>query len=124
MTISKKRRGFRRIVVDSIDYDWRFDNWSNEPVYPIYVDIRLTTKPRSKLLIDIDCEDPWLQNIDNTRYHHLHSCSSPITPKFVSNAIKASIKLGWKPEENYGEFYVKYQGGNFSKGKVIRSQRI
>ena len=25
MTIPKKRRGFRRIVVDSINYDWRFD---------------------------------------------------------------------------------------------------
>ena len=32
MTIPKKRRGFRGIVVDSINYDWRFDdfNWSNE----------------------------------------------------------------------------------------------
>ena len=111
MTIPKNRRGFRQIVVDSINYDWRFDNFSDKP---IYIDIRLASKPRSKLLIDIDCEDPWLQNIENTRYHHLHSCSSPITPKFVANAIKASLFLGWLPKENYGEFYVKYQSGQFS----------
>ena len=119
MTIPKKRRGFRRIVVDLINYDWRFDNcnWSNEPTY--YIDIRLTIEPRSKLLIDIDWEDPWLKNIDNTPYHHLHPCSSPITPKFVENAIKASTKLGWQPTKNHDEFFVKYQGGEFSKGKVV-----
>jgi|GEM_PF-1459442 len=118
MTIPKKRRGFRRIVVDSIDYDWRFDNRSDEP---IYVDIRLTTKPHSKLLIDIDFKDPWLQNIDNIRSHHLQSCSSPITPRFVANAIKAGKQLGWQPIENCREFYVRYQGGEFSEGRVIRS---
>ena len=118
MTIPKKRRGFRKIVVDLISYDWRFETFSDEP---IYIDIRLTSKPRSKLLIDIDCKDPWLQNIENIRYHHLHPCSSPITPKFVANAIKASLKIGWQPKENHGEFYVKYQGGQFSEGKVIRS---
>ena len=118
MTIPKNRRGFRRIVVDSTNYDWRFDSCFDEP---IYIDIRLTTKPRNKLLVDINCEDPWLQNIDNTRYHNLHNCSSPITPKFVANAIQASKKLGWQPIENNGKFYIKYQNGNFSIGKVMRS---
>lgn len=121
MNLPKNRRGFRSIVVDSINYDWRFDNYNCAEESTCYVDIRLTTKPRSKLLIDIDWEDPWLNMRENYHHHHLAPCSSPISPKFVANAIKASVNLGWQATENYGEFHVKYQGGEFSIGKVIRS---
>ena len=117
MTIPKNKRGFRRIVINSINYDWRFGN--NKSNRPMYVDIRLTSKPRNKLLIDINWEDPWLYMKENLCHHHLHPCSSPITPKFVANAIKASIKLGWQAEEHYKDFYVKYQDGEFCRGKII-----
>ena len=121
MTIPKNRRGFRSIVVDSINYDWRFYTYNCSNESTCYVDIRLTTTPRSKLLIDIDWEDPCLTMRENYHHHHLHPCSSPITPKFVANAIKASVKLGWQAQEDYGEFYVKYQSGEFSIGKIISS---
>lgn len=121
MSLPKKKRGFRRIVVNSTDYDWRFANWLNKP---FFVDIRMTSKPRSKLLIDIDCDDQWLQNRENVVYHRIHPCSSPITPGFVANAIKESLNIGWQPNNTYNEFFVKYQGGQFSPGRVIKKNLV
>jgi hypothetical protein len=121
MSLPKKKRGFRRIVVNSIDYDWRFANWLSRPCF---VDIRMASKPHSKLLIDIDFDDPWLRNRENLFYHRLYPCSSPITPGFVADAIKASLNIGWQPNNTYNEFFVKYQGNQFSSGRVIKKNLV
>ncbi|MEM7595296.1 MAG: hypothetical protein AAF383_28010 [Cyanobacteria bacterium P01_A01_bin.83] len=94
MSLPNKKRGFRRIVVDFIDYDWRYFSQYRK----ICLDVRLSTKPRNKLIINLDSEDPWLQMRENISTHNLHPCSAPITPKFVTYAVKESLALGWKPK--------------------------
>lgn len=106
MTLPNKRRGFRHIVVDSQSYRWRM--FADGTIV-----IRLNSHPRQQLMVNIDWQDPWLQDRANMPYHHLHPCSSPITPKFVAMAIQASLKLGWQPELN-NRFNINYRAGNFT----------
>ncbi|MEM8672804.1 MAG: hypothetical protein AAGF83_02870 [Cyanobacteria bacterium P01_G01_bin.67] len=56
--------------------------------------MRLSAKPRHKLTVNLDSKDPWLQMRENTSLNHLHPSSDPITPKFVTHAIKESLELG------------------------------
>lgn len=105
-----KRRGFRRILVDRLDYDWRYSNPVDEPILKVFVRPSVT---RSKLIITIDCQDPWLQKRENIIHHGLQPCSSPVTPKFVAMAIEAGIDLGWQPKLDYSQFEIKYRTGKF-----------
>lgn len=113
MSLPNKKRGFRRVVVDLIDYDWRYLSQYGK----ISVDVRLSAKPRNKLIINLDSEDSWLQKRENISIHSLHPCSAPITPKFVTHAIKESLALGWQPQVQ-SCFAVKYQGGTFSPQEI------
>ena len=100
MNLPHKKRGFRKIVVDSIEYDWRCDE---------IIDIRKHDAPRSKLIVNIDFQDPWLDKFEI----RLQRNNSPITPSFIAYTIQQSILLGWQPE-GYKISTVKYQNGEFS----------
>lgn len=107
MILPNKRRGFRQIIVDFIGYRWKVTDVGN-------VDIRADIKPRNQLIINIDWEDPWLQDRANMHHHHQLPCNAPISPKFVAMAIEESIKLGWQPDSNITKFNVYYQTGKFT----------
>ena len=107
MTLPNKKRGFRQITVDLKSYRWR-------SIREGAIVIRADIKPRNQLIINIDWEDPWLLDRANIHLHHLHPCSSPVTPNFVAMAIEESIKLGWQPESNITKFNVNYQAGKFT----------
>ncbi|MEM7757336.1 MAG: hypothetical protein AAF298_04285 [Cyanobacteria bacterium P01_A01_bin.40] len=112
MSLPSKKRGFRRVIVNFTEYNWSYFSQDEK----VSLDVRLSAKPRHKLTVNLNSKDPWLQMRANIRFHHLHPCSAPITPKFVVHAIKKSLELGWQPEV-FSQFVIQYQNGIFSKEK-------
>ena len=100
MSLPQKKRGFRKIIVDGIAYDWCVDQ---------IIDIRKADEPRSSLQIDIVRGDPWLQKFET----RLQPNSNPITPSFIAFAIQEVTRLGWKPK-GYESHTAKYEGGQFT----------
>ncbi|MGB8703211.1 MAG: hypothetical protein WCD18_27650 [Thermosynechococcaceae cyanobacterium] len=100
MSLPQKRRGFRRITVNGVIYDWCCGK---------VIDIRRSDKPRSSLFIDIVFNDPWLQKFET----RLNNTSNPITPAFIAYAIQEVTQLGWQPTD-YLSCIARYEGGRFT----------
>ena len=104
MTLQKKKKGFRKIIVDGVVYNWKGPN----------IDIRLVSKPHGQALcIDYGYWCIW-------DYIHLKSEDHPpdfepktLTPKFVAESIKFGRQNGWDPENKFGKFKVYYQDQEF-----------
>ncbi len=98
MTLPKKRRGFRKIIVNNIIYNWRFCS---------YIDIRPNENKNNRLLIDVGWYDVWLY-VNNPKSKSKNTFPQNITPKLIERLINESIRIGWDIEKNNQTFILKY----------------
>lgn len=104
MARPEKTRGFRRIIVDSIAYQWRFDG-----VLTVYADADSGDRGQ-KLVVDwgwIDWCEPEYQN---------RPPFGPrvVKPSFVRSAIQYAFSAGWVPEAAGQPFVIAYADGEFA----------
>ncbi len=97
MALPKKRRGFRKIIVNNIIYNWRFCS---------HIDIRPNENKNNRLLIDVGWYDIWLVNKPESKPKN--TFPQNITPKLIERLINESIKIGWDIKNNNQTFILKY----------------
>lgn len=101
--IPKKKRGFRKIVVDHKIYYWRFSN---------IIEIRPEQKKSNKLEVSFGYFDEWLyvNDKDNKPEDFEHKV---ITPNFIREIIECAIELDWNIEAENCLKKLKYEKGKF-----------
>ena len=65
---------------------------------------------QTKLIVDSNFKNLWLEfpkRVENN--------PKVITPKYVAEAIKFALEVGWEPSSNKGKFEIKYSDGKFQK---------
>lgn len=95
MTLPKKKRGFRSIVVNGETFNWNVDE---------YIDIRSGMFPETKLHVKAEEIHSWLKLEQNLI----------ITPKLVSEAIQFALQHGWDPNTKTNTvFQIQYLQSSF-----------
>lgn len=100
--IPKKKKGFRKIVVDNIAFNWRFSE---------IIEIRPEGNQNNKLEVDFGYFDSWLYVNDVNKPEDFEP--KIITPNFVKKSIKNAIELGWNIETKNKLKKLKYRNGKF-----------
>lgn len=78
MARPEKKRGFRPIVVDGVNYRWRIDG--GNLTADLEVHQRQTDIRGQRLCVNLTCHVP-----------------SPFTGRIVSEIIREAMKEGWRP---------------------------
>jgi hypothetical protein len=109
MARPKKRRGFRQIIVNEIEYRWRL----------------AAATPHSSLRVNLaetKGQTLFVQLFDFIRYtglwtEQLLSATTNerviITNKFVKQVILFALENGWKPEISASDFHIAYLNSEF-----------
>jgi hypothetical protein len=103
MALPNNKRGFRKIIVDSQPFSWRFSSG--------LIDIRPASYKGNKLLVDFGWWDPFA-------YFGADTVPPPfepkvVTPVFVKQAIEFGIASGLDNNSKTGIFNVKYSNKQF-----------
>ena len=108
MSLPKNKRGFRKITVKGIEYNWRFS---------VTADIRLNSNPKGESLnLNVGLYDIWYHFSDKVKPSEPEVWT--VTPKIISEAIIFGRENGWNPEEKNGVFRVIYKDKTFKKEKA------
>jgi hypothetical protein len=97
--ISKKKNGFRKIIIEDKIYNWRFEN---------IIQIRPSENRNNKLEIDFGWFDNWLFINDKENESENYE-PKIVTPSFIKKSIENAIKLGWNIEDKNLLFKIKYR---------------
>ena len=101
--IPKKKKGFRKIVVDNVAFNWRFSE---------LIEIRPEGNQTNQLEVDFGYFDSWLYANDNANAPENYE-PKIITPSFVKKSIESAIMLGWNLETKNKLKKLKYRNGKF-----------
>ena len=100
-----KKRGFRPITVDDLNYNWRLNQLSG------MIEINIADSCNQRLEVDFGWYDVWL---------YLGCAERPpdyepeaITPRFVERAIRSGLQQGWWPHEKGKAFRIRYRNACF-----------
>ena len=99
----KKKKGFRKIIVDDTTYNWRFSD---------SIEIRPEQNQSNKLEIDFGYFDPWLY-VNDPENKPEEFEPKVVTPGFIKKVIKNAIQLGWNVKEGNKLTKLKYSNGIF-----------
>ena len=104
MAKPNKKRGFRKLTIKDINFNWCFLG---------KIDIRPDENRNNQLIIDFGWYDIWLHVED------LKNPPSPydpkvITPQFVKKCILFAIANGWDIEKKVDKFELLYRQGTFT----------
>ena len=103
MSVTDKNRGFRKIVVEGLTFNWRFSS---------FVDIRPEGQKENKLVVDIGWFDEWLYtNNQGNRPPDFEPKS--ITPEFVMKAIEFALANHWNVNLKRSIVNLKFHQGKF-----------
>lgn len=105
MALPKKKRGFRSITINGVDFNWKFSE---------KIDIRPKINKNNKLIVDFGWYDMWLFTNDKEN-EPLEYEPKKVTPAFVRKSIIEAIKLGWDSSDLKGVFNLKFKDGKFDK---------
>ena len=106
MAKPKKKRGFRAIKVENIDFNWSFLG---------IIDVRPDHQKSNILTVDTGWYDVW--DYVNDKENEPPECDPQIiTPKFVSESIKFALANGWNVDVPHQEFKLIYRD---KKYKVV-----
>lgn len=117
MANPKKRRGFRSIEVEGIQYRWRF-----QPSIPDSLVRIMQSEAKGQTLVVqmIGWVDPWLSLSgfhveENVMHLYSNAANVPpiITAKFVRQIIQFALTNGWNPEVSGPDFQMTSQKGEF-----------
>jgi hypothetical protein len=103
MSLPQKKRGFRKIVVDGKEFNWRFKS---------QIEVCPATYKSNKLLVDFGWFDSWLYlNVK----HNAPPDYDPevVTPAFIRKVIAFALAHKWGTEEKTGITKVRYRDGQF-----------
>ncbi|MEO1049913.1 MAG: hypothetical protein AAFX87_04790 [Bacteroidota bacterium] len=105
MTKPKKKRGFRKIVVDGIQYNWRLDN--EVVILPDEISC-------SRLTVDFGFYDPWLYVNDKENEPEAFE-PRLVTPKFIEACIRFALSVGWLKGGENQLLEIVYRKGVFER---------
>lgn len=97
MAKPSKKKGFRAINIENIQFNWCFGG---------IIDVRPDQHKGNSLTIDFGWFDVW---------DYIHEIEPPefepkvVGPKFVSDSIKFAINNGWNPELSHHSFKLIYR---------------
>ncbi|WP_103070125.1 hypothetical protein [Aquimarina sediminis] len=106
MTKPRKKRGFRPIKVENIEFNWRFQGT---------IDVRPNCCKNNILTIDFGWYDVW-EFVNDKENEPPEFEPKIVTPQFVSNAIKFALINGWDIERSNSKFKIGYKDEDY---KVI-----
>lgn len=104
MAAPKKKKGFRRIVVQDIAFNWKFHEG---------IDIRPDHNKNNELFIDNGWYDDWLFINDNENKPPNYQPKT-VTPNFVKESIEFALKNGWNTENKTGKLEIEYKVGKYN----------
>ncbi len=103
MSLPNKKRGFRSLIIDESQFNWRFIG---------VIDVRPKANKNNMLIVDFGWYDVWLYVNDKEKPPDWEP--NVVTPQFVREAILAGIRLGWNPDNLSGTFNLKYRNHKFT----------
>ena len=103
MAKPKKKRGFRAIKVENIDFNWCFLG---------LIDVRPDKQKSNMLTINFGWYDDWLY-VNDKENEPPEFEPVIVTPKFVSESIKFALDNGWDVEKANQNFKVTYRDKKF-----------
>lgn len=101
--IPKKKRGFRKIMIDGITYSWRFSD---------FVEIRPAHNQTNRLEINFGYFDHWLYVNDKENAPEDFD-PKIITPNFIRKSVLNAIRLGWDVDNGNDLKKLNYNNGIF-----------
>lgn len=104
MTTPKKKNGFRKIKIEGMNFNWRFNQ---------VIDIRPELKKENILIVDFGWFDEWLY-VNDTEGRPPDFEPKTVTPEFVRRAIEFALKNNWNTDLKTGLMQLKFVDGKFS----------
>lgn len=105
MSTPNKKRGFRKITINDIDFNWGFVG---------KIDIRPADNRNNQLIVDFGWYDVWLFVNDPDNVPPPYE-PKVITPLFVQECVLFAFENGWNIEKKAGKFEIFYRNGVFSR---------
>lgn len=99
MAKPNKKRGFRKITINGIEFTWRFSG---------KIDIRPETKVNNQLIVDFGWYDEWLF-IHDAKNAPPSFEPKVVTPAFVKECILFAITNSWDIEKKVGKTEIFYR---------------
>jgi hypothetical protein len=108
MAISKNKKGFRKIVVEGHNFNWRFDR---------IIDIRPENNKDNKLIVDFGWYDVWLY-VNDKENRPPDFQPETITPAFVRRAILFALNSKWDIQIKTGLMKLNYREEVFEVNRL------
>lgn len=98
-----KKRRFRPIKVENLDFNWRFQG---------IIDVRPNGNKNNSLTIDFGWYDVW-EFVNDKENEPSRFEPKVVTPKFVSDSIKFALNNGWDIERHNSKLKIVYKDKNY-----------
>ena len=105
----KKKRDYRKIVVDDRAFQWRFNYGKQEGLLEVLAD-RDSSRRGQRLIV----EWAWIDWFNEENRVETTCEPRVVSPGFVAAAIRNALKLGWRPSTDAKGFVVSYTHGEFT----------
>ncbi len=106
MTLPRKKKGFRKITINGINFNWRLDYLAN------IIDIRSGFNKNNKLIVDFGWFDIWLYVNDRNRPEAFEP--EIVIPAFIKRAIQLALENNWDFNCKIGIMKLKYRENIFT----------
>jgi hypothetical protein len=99
MSLPKKKRGFRKIVIDDKDFNWRFNS---------QIEVCPTSRKDNKLIVDFGWFDSFLYLNDKLAIPPEYE-PQIVTPSFIRKVVEFALIHNWDITANTGVTKVIYR---------------
>ncbi len=103
MSLPQKKRGFRKIVIDGKEFNWRFN---------ALIEVCPASNKANKLIVDIGWVDPFL-HMNEKLTSTLDYDPGIISPAFIRKAIEFALIHNWDITEKTRLTKVIYRDNQF-----------
>jgi hypothetical protein len=104
VSLPKKKRGFRKIVIDGNLFNWRFN---------FQIEVCPVTCKDNRLIVDFGWYDSWLYLNDKLSIPPEYD-PKVVTPSFVRKAVEFALVHKWDITANTGVTKVIYKDNHFN----------
>jgi hypothetical protein len=105
MALPQKKRGFRKIMVEGKEFNWRL----TQP----HVEVCPVICKDNKLVVDFGGYDVWLRANDGTQ-HAPNSDLWVVTPSFIRSTIQFALSNNWDVAKKACFTNIRYRNKQFS----------
>ena len=108
MPLPQKKRGFRKIVVDSVEFNWRLNyNIENN------IEVCPSAHRDNKLIVDIGWYDAWLY-VDSRTVKPPAYEPKIVTPAFIRTVIEFALANSWDIANRTLTTKINYRDNKFA----------